>query len=60
MGLILCAACGEPDAAASALQRDDYESVPLCESCRAHFDAIGTQTDTAHPLSRGRFVTRMD
>lgn len=60
MGLILCAACGEPDAAGDGLQRDDYESVPLCESCRSHFDAIGAHTDTTHPNIRGRVVTSMD
>jgi len=45
MGLIPCAACGEPDAAAALPQRNDYEGVPLCESCRAHFHATGVQQD---------------
>jgi len=51
MSQIPCAVCSEPVAIASQLERDDYEVVPLCESCRSHFHPI---TDTALAQIRGR------
>jgi hypothetical protein len=60
MTLIPCAACGEPVAIASQLERDDHEGVPLCESCGSQFH---TSRDTALAHMRGRAarpVTRAD
>jgi hypothetical protein len=55
-----CAACDEPVATALVPQRDDYEGVPLCQTCRSHFYAIGFRKEIALPQTRGRAATRTD
>ena len=51
-----CAACDEPVATTTVPQRDDYEGVPLCESCRSRFYEV--HKETALPQIRGRAGSR--